>query len=130
MSRAGSQETKSGLAIGPYFASETERLKYETEGNLRRLQDAPSISTTSVILSSSSGQMSGQLVKPKYIRVQWPRRSCSVNSFPSWSSSEKGPPMRGLPVFVDLAAACFSVRKYESIRQAVYRTESLEKTRL
>lgn len=67
------------------------------------------MSTTSLILSSSSGQMSGQFVKPKYMSVHCPSRLASVNVDPSCAYSENGPPIRGLPVLTDFCAAALPV---------------------
>ena len=58
---------------------------------------APIMSRASVILSSSSGQMSGHEVNPKYSSAQLPRRSRSLNGLPSWSSSWNGPPTMAFP---------------------------------
>lgn len=53
--------------------------------------------TTVVILSSSAGQMSGQLANPKYTNDHLPSKSFSVNGFPSCVVNENGPPTLGRP---------------------------------
>ncbi len=63
----------------------------------RVLQNPPTASTAAASFSSSSGQMSGQCVKPKYSRLQAPRRSSWLKGRPSWSSSSKAPPIAGVP---------------------------------
>ena len=68
---------------------------------------APAEFTTAVILSSSAGQMSGQLVKPKYTRLHFPSSSFSVNGAPVCDVRVKGPPILGRPYCV--AARSFSI---------------------
>src|SRR5262249_3088898 len=53
---------------------------------------ASSWSSASLMVCSSIGQMSGQLVKPKKTSLYWPRKSASVRCLPDWSVSAKGPP--------------------------------------
>jgi hypothetical protein len=57
----------------------------------------PTLFKTDPILSSSAGQMSGQLVKPKYTNDHFPRRSFSVKGSPVDDVNEKGPPTCGRP---------------------------------
>ncbi len=57
------------------------------------------------IFSSSSGQMSGQCVKPKYTRANLPSRSLSVNGLPSWLMRSKGPPIDALPTVAVFTSA-------------------------
>lgn len=59
---------------------------------------SPIIPRASEIFSSSSGQISGQCVNPKYINEWDPLRSAgNENGFPVWSVRVKGPPTLGAP---------------------------------
>lgn len=55
------------------------------------------LSIAKAIFWSSSGQMSGQCVKPKYSRVHLPKKSFCVTGFPSWFKRLNGPPMAAVP---------------------------------
>ena len=57
----------------------------------------PTRSIASAIFTSSSGQMSGQCVKPKYSSANLPFRSVLLNGLPFWSISCQAPPMAALP---------------------------------
>ena len=64
---------------------------------VKERESLPSTLTTSVILSSSSGQISGQFVNPKYTRLHFPSRSFSVNGTPLWVVNSNGPPTAAFP---------------------------------
>ena len=64
---------------------------------MKERESLPSTLTTSVILSSSSGQISGQFVNPKYTRLHFPSRSFSVNGTPLWVVNSNGPPTAAFP---------------------------------
>lgn len=55
------------------------------------------LSTAAANFCSSSGQISGQWVKPKYINVHFPKKFFSVTCFPSWLMRLNGPPMAAFP---------------------------------
>ena len=67
---------------------------YEKKENMQHLRVD---FNTVVTLSNSVGQISGQLVKPKYTKDHLPSSSFWENGLPSCVASEKGPPMCGLP---------------------------------
>ena len=58
---------------------------------------SPTSSMAAASFTSSSGQMSGQCVNPKYSRECFPCRSLSVKLLLFWSTSSKGPPMAATP---------------------------------
>lgn len=55
------------------------------------------LSTAAANFCSSSGQISGQWVKPKYIKFHFPKKSFSVTHFPSWLIRLNGPPIAAFP---------------------------------
>lgn len=55
------------------------------------------LSTATASFWSSSGQISGQWVNPKYISVHFPTKSFSETDFPSWLIRLNGPPIAAVP---------------------------------
>lgn len=75
----------------------------------------PAFCLASTIFSSSSGQMSGQWVNPKYSRLQFPSSCLSVKGLPLWSTSWKGPPMAAAPTTLPAAAVCLAIFSCRSL---------------
>ena len=78
------------------------------------------LSTAAANFCSSSGQISGQWVKPKYNKVHFPMKSFSVTCFPWWLITLNGPPIAAFPVEGPCLTASVLVRipaaiKVESI---------------
>ena len=73
------------------------------------VSNPPKISIASPSLFSSSGQISGQKVNPKYMISHLPLKSASVRTLPVWSVSVNGPPMAGSPA-LPVVGLCFSLR--------------------
>lgn len=65
---------------------------------LKLLNSSPTMSMACPIFSNSSGQISGQWVKPKYSKIHLPWKSLSVTAFPLWSVKLKGPPRATFPI--------------------------------
>ena len=61
-------------------------------------QDLPTRSIDSAIFSNSSGQISGQNVKPKYKRENSPSKFLLANAFPSGPTKVQGPPTAAFPL--------------------------------
>lgn len=64
------------------------------------------LSTAAANFCSSSGQMSGQWVNPKYINVHLPKKSFSVTRFPWWLVSSNGPPIAAFPAEGPCLTSC------------------------
>ena len=97
LSLTGSTVTNSGWIFGRPLvlsAMQLPRVILKTHNYSLLL---PMASMTFAIFSSSSGQMSGQKVNPKYRRTHWPKKSFSVFFTPLWSTKEKEPPRAALP---------------------------------
>ena len=78
----------------------------------------PTILIASLILSNSSGQISGQCVKPKYRRTHLPLKSLSDTALPVWSVKLNGPPRETFPI-ERWASFFFSAKKLRIELQSV-----------
>src|SRR5690242_9050103 len=98
LSRAGSHVIMIGSSTSPHFSRTLSYIK--------------------AILSSSSGQMSGQCVKPKYTSEYLPNMSLELKTLASWSTSENGPPTFGLPT--PLVCSAIRLRAMRSFSYVKY----------